>query len=167
MRTSTWRRRAQGDLGRAAELKVRRPAHAPEGIGRPEPEAEPAAGAAAHAEGRGGRGGHRARGVQVDGIPVSKLLEAEMQKLVTWRSACASASLDKRRRCAPSPTPSGAPAAACRTRTAHRQLSLRRPHRRGQDGAGAGAGEFLFDDEQAMVRLDMSEYMEKHSVWRA
>jgi ATP-dependent Clp protease ATP-binding subunit ClpB len=26
--------------------------------------------------------------------------------------------------------------------------------------------EFLFDDERAMVRLDMSEYMEKHSVAR-
>jgi len=26
--------------------------------------------------------------------------------------------------------------------------------------------EFLFDDEQAIVRLDMSEYMEKHSVSR-
>ena len=26
--------------------------------------------------------------------------------------------------------------------------------------------EFLFDDEQAMVRVDMSEYMEKHSVSR-
>jgi len=26
--------------------------------------------------------------------------------------------------------------------------------------------EFLFDDEQAMVRLDMSEFMEKHSVAR-
>jgi len=23
---------------------------------------------------------------------------------------------------------------------------------------------FLFDDEQAMVRIDMSEYMEKHAV---
>ena len=26
--------------------------------------------------------------------------------------------------------------------------------------------EFLFDDEKAMVRLDMSEYMEKHTVSR-
>ena len=26
--------------------------------------------------------------------------------------------------------------------------------------------EFLFDDERAIVRLDMSEYMEKHSVAR-
>jgi ATP-dependent Clp protease ATP-binding subunit ClpB len=29
-----------------------------------------------------------------------------------------------------------------------------------------GLAEFLFDDEHAMVRLDMSEYMEKHSVAR-
>ena len=26
--------------------------------------------------------------------------------------------------------------------------------------------EFLFDDERSMVRIDMSEYMEKHSVAR-
>src|SRR5580700_5432455 len=26
--------------------------------------------------------------------------------------------------------------------------------------------EFMFDDERAMIRLDMSEYMEKHSVSR-
>ena len=26
--------------------------------------------------------------------------------------------------------------------------------------------EFLFDDEQSMVRIDMSEYMEKHAVAR-
>jgi ATP-dependent Clp protease ATP-binding subunit ClpA len=26
--------------------------------------------------------------------------------------------------------------------------------------------EFLFNDEKAMIRLDMSEYMEKHSVAR-
>ena len=26
--------------------------------------------------------------------------------------------------------------------------------------------EFLFDDEKAMVRIDMSEFMEKHSVSR-
>jgi ATP-dependent Clp protease ATP-binding subunit ClpB len=26
--------------------------------------------------------------------------------------------------------------------------------------------EFLFDDEQYMIRIDMSEYMEKHSVAR-
>jgi hypothetical protein len=40
------------------------------------------------------------------------------------------------------------------------------PHGRGQDRARAALAEFLFDDERAMVRLDMSEYMEKHAVSR-
>jgi ATP-dependent Clp protease ATP-binding subunit ClpB len=35
----------------------------------------------------------------------------------------------------------------------------------GQDRTGARTlAEFLFDDEQAMVRIDMSEYQEKHTV---
>ena len=36
----------------------------------------------------------------------------------------------------------------------------------GKTELGRALAEFLFDDEQAMVRLDMSEYMEKHSVAR-
>jgi ATP-dependent Clp protease ATP-binding subunit ClpB len=36
----------------------------------------------------------------------------------------------------------------------------------GQDRDRPGARRFLFDDERALVRLDMSEYMEKHSVAR-
>jgi ATP-dependent Clp protease ATP-binding subunit ClpB len=35
-----------------------------------------------------------------------------------------------------------------------------------EDGDRPGLAEFLFDDERALVRLDMSEYMEKHSVAR-
>ena len=35
--------------------------------------------------------------------------------------------------------------------------------RRRQDRALKGPG-FLFDDDQAMVRIDMSEFMEKHAV---
>jgi len=41
-----------------------------------------------------------------------------------------------------------------------------RPHRRRQDRAGRALAEFLFDDERAMVRIDMSEYQEKHTVAR-
>jgi len=33
-------------------------------------------------------------------------------------------------------------------------------HGRGQDRTGSRLAEFLFDDEHAMVRVDMSEYME-------
>ena len=36
----------------------------------------------------------------------------------------------------------------------------------GKTETARALAEFLFDDEQAMVRLDMSEYMEKHSVAR-
>ena len=54
----------------------------------------------------------------------------------------------------------------CRIRTDRWAVYLPGPDRRGQDRAGAGVAEFLFDDEQAMTRIDMSEYMEKHSVSR-
>jgi ATP-dependent Clp protease ATP-binding subunit ClpB len=58
------------------------------------------------------------------------------------------------------------------------RASLQDPHRPigsflflGPTGVGKteltkALAEFLFDDEQAMVRIDMSEYMEKHSVSR-
>jgi ATP-dependent Clp protease ATP-binding subunit ClpB len=36
----------------------------------------------------------------------------------------------------------------------------------GKTELGRALAEFLFDDERAMVRLDMSEYMEKHTVSR-
>src|SRR5262249_29245622 len=36
----------------------------------------------------------------------------------------------------------------------------------GKTETARALAEFLFDDEQAMVRLDMSEYMEKHTVSR-
>jgi ATP-dependent Clp protease ATP-binding subunit ClpB len=36
----------------------------------------------------------------------------------------------------------------------------------GKTELGRALAEFLFDDEHAMVRIDMSEYMEKHSVSR-
>jgi ATP-dependent Clp protease ATP-binding subunit ClpB len=36
----------------------------------------------------------------------------------------------------------------------------------GKTETARALAEFLFDDEQAMIRLDMSEYMEKHSVSR-
>ncbi len=39
-------------------------------------------------------------------------------------------------------------------------------HRRGQDGAGQALAEDLFHSQDALIRLDMSEFMEKHSVSR-
>ena len=67
---------------------------------------------------------------------------------------------------------------ASRTRLRRSRAGLRDPNRPigsflflGPTGVGKtelarALAEFLFDDEQAMVRLDMSEYMEKHTVSR-
>ncbi|CAM5704839.1 Chaperone protein ClpB OS=Streptomyces fumanus OX=67302 GN=clpB PE=3 SV=1 [Streptomyces fumanus] len=41
-----------------------------------------------------------------------------------------------------------------------------RPDRRGKTELAKALADFLFDDERAMVRIDMSEYSEKHSVAR-
>ena len=101
------------------------------------------------------------------GIPVSKLLEAEMQKLVHMEER-----LQKR--------VVGQEEAIRAVSNAVRRArsGLQDPHRpigsflfAGPTGVGKtelarALAEFLFDDEQALIRLDMSEYMEKHSVAR-
>ena len=48
----------------------------------------------------------------------------------------------------------------------HRHLHLPGPTGVGKTELARALAEFLFDDEQAMVRIDMSEYMEKHAVSR-
>jgi ATP-dependent Clp protease ATP-binding subunit ClpB len=101
------------------------------------------------------------------GIPVSKLLEAEMQKLVH---------MEERLRQRVVGQEEAVRAVSNAVRRA--RSGLQDPNRpigsflfAGPTGVGKtelarALAEFLFDDEQAMVRLDMSEYMEKHSVAR-
>ena len=48
----------------------------------------------------------------------------------------------------------------------HRLVHLPGPSGVGKTELGRTLAEFLFGDEEAMVRIDMSEYMEKHSVSR-
>jgi len=101
------------------------------------------------------------------GIPVSKMLEGEMHKLVTMEDRL-------RERVIGQDEALTAVANAVRRARA----GLQDPNRPigsfiflGPTGVGktetarALAG-FLFDDERAMIRLDMSEYMEKHAVAR-
>jgi ATP-dependent Clp protease ATP-binding subunit ClpB len=100
-------------------------------------------------------------------IPVSKLLEAEMQKLVH---------MEERLRERVVGQEEAVRAVSNAVRRA--RSGLQDPNRpigsflfAGPTGVGKtelsrALAEFLFDDEQSMVRLDMSEYMEKHSVAR-
>jgi ATP-dependent Clp protease ATP-binding subunit ClpB len=101
------------------------------------------------------------------GVPVSKMLEGEMQKLVT---------MEERLRNRVIGQDEALTAVANAVRRA--RAGLQDPNRPigsfiflGPTGVGKtetarALAEFLFDDERAMVRLDMSEYMEKHAVAR-
>jgi ATP-dependent Clp protease ATP-binding subunit ClpB len=101
------------------------------------------------------------------GIPVSKLLEGEVEKLIRMEERL-------RRRVV------GQEEALEKVSNAIRRAraGLQDPNRPigsflflGPTGVGKtelarALAEFLFDDEKAMVRLDMSEYMERHTVSR-
>lgn len=101
------------------------------------------------------------------GIPVSKMLEGELDKLLQMETKLRSRVV-------------GQDQALTTVSNAVRRAraGLQDPNRPigsfiflGPTGVGKtetarALAEFLFDDEQAMVRIDMSEFMEKHSVSR-
>jgi len=101
------------------------------------------------------------------GIPVSRMLEGEMQKLVTMEGRLGQRVIGQEE---------ALTAVANAVRRA--RAGLQDPNRPigsfiflGPTGVGKtetarALAEFLFDDERAMIRLDMSEYMEKHAVAR-
>ena len=101
------------------------------------------------------------------GIPVSRMLESERERLTRLEAELG-------RRVIGQPEALAAVSNAVRRARA----GLQDPNRPtgsfiflGPTGVGKtetarALAEFLFDDEKAMVRLDMSEYMEKHAVAR-
>jgi ATP-dependent Clp protease ATP-binding subunit ClpB len=101
------------------------------------------------------------------GIPVSRLLEGEMQKLVHLEEALHERVVGQ---------DAGVQAVANAIRRA--RAGLQDPNRPigsflflGPTGVGKtelarALAEFLFDDERAMIRIDMSEYQERHTVSR-
>ncbi len=101
------------------------------------------------------------------GIPVAKMLEGEMQKLVTMEARL-------RERVVGQEEALAAVANAIRRSRAGLSDPKRPigsfiflgPTGVGKTESARALAEFLFDDESAMVRIDMSEYMEKHAVAR-
>jgi ATP-dependent Clp protease ATP-binding subunit ClpB len=101
------------------------------------------------------------------GVPVAKLMEGEVQKLVHLEEHLHERVVGQ----------DGA-VSAISNAIRRSRAGLSDPHRPigsflflGPTGVGKtelarALAEFLFDDERAMVRIDMSEYMEKHSVSR-
>jgi ATP-dependent Clp protease ATP-binding subunit ClpB len=101
------------------------------------------------------------------GIPVTKLMEGEVHKLVHLEEQLHERVVGQE----------GA-VSSISNAVRRSRAGLSDPHRPigsflflGPTGVGKtelarALAEFLFDDERAMVRIDMSEYMEKHSVSR-
>ncbi len=101
------------------------------------------------------------------GVPVSKMLESEMQKLVKMEERM-------RARVVGQDQALEAVANAVRRSRAGLQRTNRPvgsfiflgPTGVGKTEVARSLAEFLFDDEKNMVRIDMSEFQEKHSVAR-
>ncbi|HEX6287653.1 MAG TPA: AAA family ATPase, partial [Herpetosiphonaceae bacterium] len=101
------------------------------------------------------------------GVPVSKLLEGEVEKLVKMEERLHQRVVGQ-----------GEAVRAVADAVRRARAGLQDPHRPlgsflflGPTGVGKtelarALAEFLFDDEHAMIRIDMSEYMEKHTVAR-
>ncbi len=101
------------------------------------------------------------------GIPVSKMLEGEVEKLIKMEE-------NLKKRVVGQDHALEAVANTIRRARAGIQDASRPlgsfiflgPTGVGKTELARALAEFLFDDERAMVRLDMSEYMEKHTVSR-
>ncbi|MTW18038.1 ATP-dependent chaperone ClpB [Rhodoplanes serenus] len=101
------------------------------------------------------------------GVPVDRMLEGEKEKLLKMEEGLARRVVGQ-----------AEAVRAVSTAVRRARAGLQDPNRPigsfmflGPTGVGKteltkALAEFLFDDEQAMVRIDMSEYMEKHSVAR-
>ncbi len=101
------------------------------------------------------------------GVPVSKMLESEMQKLLQMEE-------NLRRRVVGQDAALVAVANAVRrsraglgdTRRPIGSFLFLGPTGVGKTETARALAEFMFDDERAMIRIDMSEYMERHAVSR-
>ncbi len=101
------------------------------------------------------------------GVPVSRLLEGEVQKLIRLEEVLHERVIGQ-----------SEPVSVVANAIRRSRAGLSDPNRPigsflflGPTGVGKtelarSLADFLFDDERAMIRIDMSEYMEKHSVSR-
>jgi len=101
------------------------------------------------------------------GIPVSKMLEGEIQKLLKMEERLKARVVGQEK--AIHAVSNAVRRARAGLQDQNRPIGsfiFLGPTGVGKTELCRALAEFLFDDEQAMVRLDMSEFMEKHSVSR-
>ncbi len=101
------------------------------------------------------------------GIPVSRMLKGEQEKLVQMESHIQKRVIGQKK--AIDAVSNAVRRARSGLQSADRPIGtfiFMGPTGVGKTELAKALAEFIFDSEQAMVRIDMSEYMEKHSVAR-
>ena len=101
---------------------------------------------------------------KITGIPVNKLLNEEQEKLTKMEELLSARVIGQSQ-----------PVAAISKAVRRSRAGLQDPNRPlasfmflrvGKTELTKALAEFTFDDEKSVIRIDMSEYMEKHSVAR-
>lgn len=101
------------------------------------------------------------------GIPVARMLEGEREKLLTMEQALGRRVISQREAIAAvSQATRRARAGLANPKHPNGSFLFLGPTGVGKTELCRALADFLFDSEQAIVRLDMSEFMEKHSVAR-
>src|SRR5262249_16506335 len=101
------------------------------------------------------------------GIPVSKMLEGEVKKLVSMEERLRQRGIGQDQALSRGANASRrSRAGLCDPNNPIGSFIFLGPTGVGKTELARALAEFLFDDEHAMVRIDMSEYMEKHAVAR-
>lgn len=101
------------------------------------------------------------------GIPVQKMLEGEMEKLTRMEDELHKRVIDQREAIvAISNAVRRARAGIAEERRPMGSFIFSGPTGVGKTELAKALAEFMFNDENAIIRLDMSEYMEKHTVAR-
>ncbi len=167
LRTEVEQATRSGDLQRAGELRYGRIPELERQIAQAEQESNGRDAAHRYLREEVGSEDIAAVVAKWTGIPVTKMLESDRERLAHLETELG-------RRVVGQPEALAAVSNAVRRARAGLQDRNRPtgsfiflgPTGVGKTETARALAEFLFDDERAMVRLDMSEYMEKHSVAR-
>ena len=98
------------------------------------------------------------------GIPVERMMEGEREKLLQMDVMIGARVIGQDEAVKAVSAAVRRARAVCRTPTGRSVLPVPRPHWRRQDRAVQGAGRIPLRQRRAIVRIDMSEFMEKHAV---